>query len=96
MASINKDTVTHLGKLARIAIKPEHVEGITNDLKDILAYVEQLQKVDTKNAPIISQVTGLKDVMRKDEVKSSALSREQLLANAPDTEDGYIKVRRVL
>jgi aspartyl-tRNA(Asn)/glutamyl-tRNA(Gln) amidotransferase subunit C len=96
MAKVSKDDVQHLARLARIAISTAEAEQITNELDAILGYVEQLQNVDTKDIKPTNQVTGLSDVWRKDEVKPSPLSREQLLANTPHTKDGYIKVKKVL
>lgn len=96
MAKVSTETIEHLARLARIAISAKEAESLRGELDAILGYVEKLQKVDTKGSKITSQVTGLKDVWRKDEAKPSSLSREELLANAPQTKDGYIKVKKVL
>ena len=66
------------------------------ELGQIVEFVEQLQAVDTTNVEPTDQVTGLVDVMRPDEIRSNNLTREELLANAPEQENGYVKVRRVL
>lgn len=96
MAKVTKADVEHLAQLARIAISSKEAEQMTKELEAILGYVEQLQKVDTKGVEPTSQVTGLVDVWREDVVKKSPLSREQLLGNAPETQDGFIKVKKVL
>lgn len=96
MAKISQATIAHLSKLARIAITAEASKKIAYELDNIIDYVEKLDKLDTKGVEEISQVTGLQDVWRKDEVKPSQLSCEELLASAPTTEGGYIKVKRVL
>lgn len=96
MAKVSKEDVRHLAKLARIAISATEIEQIRSELEAILGYVEKLGSVDTSKLEPTSQVTGLTDVWRSDEVKSSSLTREQLLMNAPETKDGYIKVKKVL
>ena len=66
------------------------------DISAILGYVEQLQKVDLKGVEPTYQVTGLKNVMRPDVIKDYGVSPEALLKNAPATEKGHIKVKRML
>lgn len=96
MAKISNDAASKLAKLARLAISSEQAKKISKELDAILDYVEQLSRVDVKGVEEVSQVTGLEDVWRKDVVHPSKLTQAQLLANAPATEAGYIKVKRVL
>ncbi|MBI4100866.1 Asp-tRNA(Asn)/Glu-tRNA(Gln) amidotransferase subunit GatC [Candidatus Microgenomates bacterium] len=96
MAKITADEVRHLAVLARMALTADQTKRMTKELEAILGYVAKLQAVDTKNVEPTSQVTGLKDIWRKDEVKPCPISRKQLLANAPQTKDGFIKVPRIL
>ncbi len=95
MSKIGTEEVKRIAELAHIAITDEEAAKMSVELEQILGFVEQLQKVDTKNVEPTDQVTGLVDVTRPDEVQPS-MPRDQLLANAPDQQDGYIKVRRVL
>lgn len=96
MAKISNDAASKLAKLARLAITSEQTKTISQELDSILNYVEQLSTVNVEGVDEVSQVTGLEDVWRKDEVRPSKLTQDQLLANAPATEGGYIKVKRVL
>ena len=96
MAKVSKSDVEHLADLANIALESQDVAKIQPQLEAILNYVAKLQATDTSNLEITSQVTALKDVWRQDVVRPSKLSRDELLANAPATKDGYIKVKRVL
>lgn len=96
MAEITKDTVKKLAKLSSIGLSEEELEVMTSELSSIVGFVEQLQSVDVDELEPTFQVTGLQDAFRADEVKPVLLSRDQLLANAPDQQDGYIKVPRVL
>ena len=95
MSKIGTDEVERIAKLARIGLSPEEVAKMSVELGNILEFVEQLQKVDIEGVAPTDQVTGLEDVWRED-VVVKGLSREQLLANAPEQKDGYIVVKRVL
>ena len=96
MSKVSTEDIKKLGMLARVAISDTQAKTLAPQLEEILAYVAQLSTLDTKNTKITTQVTGLVDVWREDEVIKSKLSRDELLSNAPSTQDGYIKVRRVL
>jgi len=91
-----KVDVVKLSQLARIAISDQVASQLAPQLGDILEYAAQLQSVDTTNTVATSQVTGLIDVWREDEIHPAGISREELLKNAPATQNGYIKVKRVL
>ncbi|MEX0748710.1 MAG: Asp-tRNA(Asn)/Glu-tRNA(Gln) amidotransferase subunit GatC [Candidatus Saccharimonadales bacterium] len=96
MSQINPEAILKLGLLARLGIDDELAAELAPQLKEILDYVAQLDSVDTTDTPTTNQVTGLSDIWRVDEVQPSLLTREQLLQNAPQTQDGYIKVKRVI
>lgn len=96
MANITNETVNKLARLSSIGLSDEEVRAMTNELTAIVGFVEQLQSVDVADIEPTFQVTGLQDAFRADEVKPVLVSRDQLLANAPDQLDGYIKVPRVL
>lgn len=95
MSKISTKEVERIAKLARIGLTEAETERMTEEIGRILMFVNQLQKVEITNVLPTDQVTGLVDVWREDEVRPS-MSREQLLKNAPDQKDGYIKVKRVL
>ena len=66
------------------------------DLRNILEFVEKLKEVDTKNTEPTAQITGRQNITRPDEVKKTEeQQRKQILKNAPETKDGYIKVKAV-
>lgn len=97
MAQFDKNVLDHLKKLSRIDCTPEEEVDILNSLSRVLSYVEQLEKVDTKDAMPCNYVLKamLKNRMRKDEVKD-LLSRETFLSNVPDQIGGMIRVPPVL
>ncbi|HSX53331.1 MAG TPA: Asp-tRNA(Asn)/Glu-tRNA(Gln) amidotransferase subunit GatC [Patescibacteria group bacterium] len=96
MATLPRDDVLKLAQLARLDLSAAEIVQFQQELGDILEYVQQLQKVDTKNLEPTYQVTGLKSVMREDKIIDYGASPKDLLKNVPTTEDGQIKVKRVL
>ena len=96
MSDISIDEVKKLALLSRISISDEEAKKLAKELSSVLDYVEQLNKIDTQGVQETSQVTGLENVVRRDKEIDYKTTREALLSNAPDQEDGYIKVRRVL
>jgi aspartyl-tRNA(Asn)/glutamyl-tRNA(Gln) amidotransferase subunit C len=96
MSKLSKDEVRRLARLSRIRLSNLEVIAFQRELSAILDYFAQLQKVDTSGVEPTAQVTGLTNATRPDEEADYGATREALLANAPATEKGYIKVRRVL
>lgn len=90
-----KIDVTHVAKLANLPLSDEEKKKFEKQLSSILEYVEQLDKVDTKNVEPTSQVTGLENVTREDIVKPS-LSQEEALANTKQKHNGLFKVPAIL
>jgi aspartyl-tRNA(Asn)/glutamyl-tRNA(Gln) amidotransferase subunit C len=95
MSKIGIVEIHRLATLARIGVSDEQAEHLAAELGQIVGFVEQLSAVDISDTLPTDQVTGLVDVWREDIVKPS-MSREALLANAPEQKDGYIVVKRVL
>ena len=87
--------VRHVAKLARLGLSEEEIAKFQKQLSGILEFVAALNEVDTKDVIPTSQVTGLENVFREDEVKPS-LSQEEVLANAPDKYKSYFRVKKVL
>lgn len=96
MAKLTPQDVLKLARLARLQLTEEELHKYSDELTAILKYVEQLSSVDTKGVEPTSQVTGLTDVTREDEVIDYGTSQEDLLKNLPAREKNYIKVKRVL
>lgn len=96
MAKLSRDDVLKLARLSRLRLTEEEIAQFQTEISDILGYVEQLSSVDTKGLDPTSQVTGLTNVMRKDEIIDYGTSTEELLKNAPATDKNQFKVKRVL
>jgi aspartyl-tRNA(Asn)/glutamyl-tRNA(Gln) amidotransferase subunit C len=95
MSKLGTTEVERIAKLARIGLTAEETAAMSEELGQIVAFVEQLSAVNVDDVEPTDQVTGLVDVWREDVVRPS-MDRELLLSNAPDQKDGYIKVKRVL
>lgn len=93
--SISMQDVEHVAKLARLELTAEEKEVFNGQLNAILKYAEKLNELDTDGIEPTSHVLPVMNVMREDEVRPS-LPIEKVLLNAPDEEDGQIKVPAVL
>lgn len=96
MAKITREEVLKLAQLAKIELSGDEIEQYSDEIGEILTYVEQLQQVNVDGLEPTSQVTGLKNVTRPDVVEDYGVSAKDLLKNAPALENGQIKVKRVL
>ena len=96
MKKVSLDEIKKIATLSRIKLDDTEAESLRGEIENILGYVDQLAEVDTAGLEPTSQVSGLVNQTRPDEVKDYGVSREELLKNSPDSKDGYIKVRRVL
>ena len=96
MAKLSVQDVLKLAKLARLELTEDELQHFTGELSAILEYAEQLGDVDTKDLSPTAQVTGLVNVTRPDELIDYGTTPEQLLSNAPATENNQIKVKRML
>ncbi|MCL5257154.1 MAG: Asp-tRNA(Asn)/Glu-tRNA(Gln) amidotransferase subunit GatC [Chloroflexi bacterium] len=92
---LTREQVEHLAYLIRLGLTDQEVEQLQEQLSSILGYFEMLQELDTESIPPTARVISLENVMRPDSVDSS-MPVEEVLANAPDREDDYFKVRAVL
>jgi aspartyl-tRNA(Asn)/glutamyl-tRNA(Gln) amidotransferase subunit C len=96
MSKLSRDDVLKLALLSRLKLTDEEVERFRVELSGILEYVEKLNSVDVAGLDPTYQITGLKNVMRKDEIHDYGYKTETLLKNAPAIHDNQFKVKRVL
>ncbi|MBT9671813.1 Asp-tRNA(Asn)/Glu-tRNA(Gln) amidotransferase subunit GatC [Secundilactobacillus kimchicus] len=96
MASrIDQDQVKHVAGLAKLELKDNQVDYFTKQLDDIIGLFETLDEVKTDNIEPTSSVSDQLNVMRED-VADNWGQRDALLANAPESENGYIKVPAII
>ncbi len=86
--------VEHVAKLARLELTEEEKELYTKQLGDVLKYVDQMNEVDTSNVKPMAQVVDIVNVMREDKVVYEQ-TKEELMANAPEEENGFFKVPKI-
>ena len=92
---IDRETVDYVARLARLALSDEERDRYTKQLADLLAHFAMLQTLDTEAVEPTSDVVALANVVR-DDVPGPCLSRDAVLAAAPEAEDGYFKVPPVI
>lgn len=95
MSRISIDQVKHVANLARLAITEEDTEKFAKQLDAMISFAEQLNEVDTDGVEPTSHVLHMKNVMRED-IPQEGLPQSDVLKNAPDHQDGQIKVPSIM
>ena len=96
MTDISRDDVLHLAQLSNLQLADDEIDALQQNIGDILGYVAQLGELNTTGVEPTYQVTGLENVGREDVVMPSDVTRDQLLALAPEQYSGQVKVPKVL
>lgn len=96
MSKLSRDDVLKLARLSRLRLTEEEIEKYRTELSSILEYVQMLNTVDVTGLEPTYQVTGLKNVMRDDEIKEYQAKPDELLKNAPAVHENQFKVKRIL
>ena len=93
--SIDKNTVKHISKLARISLDESKINNLSKDLSSIMTFIEKLNELNTdKTTPLTSIInTSLKT--REDEVKDGKI-RDQILKNSPEKNEEFFVVPKVI
>ena len=93
--SLDKDTVKNIAYLARIRVDDDKLEPLAGELSSILGWIEQLQELDTDGVEPMASVAAIDLPQRKDAV-TDGNCRDAVLKNAPDPEDGFFTVPKVV
>lgn len=93
--AIDMKEVEHIALLARINISEEEKAEFAEQMNLILQYIEKLNELDTSGIEPLYHILPIYNVFREDHAVESP-ARDELLANAPQQEDGYYKVPRIL
>jgi aspartyl-tRNA(Asn)/glutamyl-tRNA(Gln) amidotransferase subunit C len=93
--SLDRTTVKNIAFLARIKVPDEDLDDLAGELSNILGWVEQLGEVDTDGVAPMTSVTEMTPAERHDEVNDGD-DQERVLANAPEREDGFYTVPKVV
>lgn len=92
---LNRKDVEHVALLSRLDLSENELDKFTGQLDAILEYIDVLNQVDTSAVEPMAHVLEIRNVMRADQVQPS-LPREAALQNAPDAEDGFFKVPKIV
>lgn len=93
--TIDRQAVDHVARLARLALSEEERDRMCAELTVILEHAEKIQALDLDGIKPTAHAVALENVLRADEVTPS-LAQEEVLANAPEAEDGRFKVPRIV
>lgn len=92
---IDKQLISKLEHLARLELSDQEKEALIGDLNEILTMVEKLQELPTDDVEPLIYINEEVNVWRADEVKNQ-IDRNAALLNAPDKNDKYFKVPKVI
>jgi aspartyl-tRNA(Asn)/glutamyl-tRNA(Gln) amidotransferase subunit C len=93
--ALSLEEVQHIAELAKLALTDEEKALMSEQLSDILDYVEMLQAVDTEDVAPTYTVLPVDTVLRDDAARPS-MPRDKLLANASKQDDGMFEVEVIL
>lgn len=93
--AIDLDQVRKVALLARLNLSPEEETQFTDQLSDILDYFEQLNQLDTEGVEPTTRAIELSNITRADQLESFG-NREEILNCAPEREDSFFKVPKIL
>jgi aspartyl-tRNA(Asn)/glutamyl-tRNA(Gln) amidotransferase subunit C len=92
---IDQDQVRKVAKLSRLELTDAEVEEFTGQLSAILGYVEKMNELDTADVEPLAHCLPVSNVLREDSPKES-LGTEKVLANAPQRDEEFFKVPKIL
>lgn len=93
--AVDKDTVTHIARLARIRIDDAQRDALAGELSNILAWIEQLGEVETEGVPPMTSVVAVTAPLREDRVTDGDRV-DDILENAPESAHGFYVVPKVV
>jgi aspartyl-tRNA(Asn)/glutamyl-tRNA(Gln) amidotransferase subunit C len=92
---ITANEVEYVANLARLRFEEKEIEKFSRQLSDILVYVDKLNQIDTENVEPMAHAVELNNAFREDKVMNSS-GKESSLTNAPDKDDDYFKVPKII
>ena len=93
--SIDKDTVKHISKLARISLDEKKIDSLSKDLTSIMKFIENLNKLNTDKIAPLTSIINASLKSRTDEVKDGKI-RDQILQNSPEKNSEFFVVPKVI
>lgn len=92
---VDQETLHKIAHLARLEVRPEEETELLNSLNGVLTWMEQLNEVDTTGIAPLTHISAETNVLR-DDVVGNHLPREQALVNAPQHDERFFEVPKVL
>jgi len=93
--SIDKDTVKHIAKLARISLDEKKINSLSKDLSSIMKFIEKLNELNTDKTTPLTSIINASLKSRGDEVKDGKI-RDQILKNSPENNEEFFVVPKVI
>lgn len=94
---VDTDTLHKIAHLARLMVQPEEEAQLLSSLNSVLDWMEQLNEVDTTGVDPLTHMSELDEVIvLRADVVTNQLTRAQALTNAPDHDEQFFKVTKVL
>ena len=93
--SIDKDTVKHIAKLARISLDEKKINSLSKDLSSIMKFIEKLNELNTDKTSPLTSIINASLRTREDEVKDGKI-RDQILKNSPGKNEEFFVVPKVI
>jgi aspartyl-tRNA(Asn)/glutamyl-tRNA(Gln) amidotransferase subunit C len=92
---ITAELVRHIGKLSRLQLSDEEVEMFTRQLREVLEAFGKLEQLDTEDVEPMAHAVELSNVLAED-VPHKSLAPDEALANAPQRDNSFFKVPKVI
>jgi len=93
--SIDKDTVKHIAKLARISLDEKKINSLSRDLTSIMKFIEKLNELNTEKTNPLTSIINASLKSRKDQVIDGKI-RDQILKNSPEKNEEFFVVPKVI
>jgi aspartyl-tRNA(Asn)/glutamyl-tRNA(Gln) amidotransferase subunit C len=87
--------VEHVAKLARLDLTEEEKNKFVDQIGKLLDYFNQLKEINTESIEPMAHPVQAVNVVREDIIVESC-GRDEILKNAPQEEDGYFKVPKII
>ncbi len=93
--SVTRKDVEYIAELARLKFDNKELDSFTEDLNEILTYIDKLNELNTDNVEPLSHPVEGTNAFREDIVKPS-IPTEDALRNAPEKDESFFKVPKVI
>lgn len=93
---LSLEEIRHVAKLANLPLNPGQAAALAKQFSETIEFIDQLQKIEVKDVEPTSQITGISNIWREDEIDfGRQLSQAEALGNAPRSHNGYFVVPKI-